>query len=65
MLVLVICDYATRFPEAIPLKNIDAAHIAEEIIKVFAQVGVPEDLTKGAISPHICWLTFTDCSLSI
>ena len=34
--VLVICDYATRYPEAIPLKSIDAAHVAEEIIKVFA-----------------------------
>ena len=39
--VLVICDYAT---EAIPLKSIDAAYVAEEIIKVFAQVGVPEEI---------------------
>ena len=42
--VLVICDYATRYPEAIPLKSIDAAHVAEEIIKVFARVGVPEEI---------------------
>ena len=33
--VLVICVYATRYPKAIPLKSIDAAHVAEEIIKVF------------------------------
>ena len=34
--ILVICDYATRYPEAIPLRSIDAEHIAEELIKVFA-----------------------------
>ena len=28
--VLVLCDYATRYPEAIPLRNIDAEHVAEE-----------------------------------
>ena len=42
--VLVICDYATRYPEAIPLRSIDAEHIAEELIKVFAQVGVPREI---------------------
>ncbi len=42
--ILVICDYATRYPEAIPLRSIDAAHIAEEFIKVFARVGVPEEI---------------------
>ena len=36
--VLVICDYATRYPEAISLKSIDAVHVAEEIIKVSTQV---------------------------
>ena len=31
--VLVICDYATRYPEAIALHSIDAEHIAEELVK--------------------------------
>ena len=34
--ILVICDYSTRYPEAIPLRSIDAEHIAEELI---ARVG--------------------------
>ena len=42
--VLVICDYATRYLEAIPLRSIDAEHIAEELIKVFARVGVPREI---------------------
>ena len=42
--ILVICDYATRYPEAIPLRSIDVVHVAEELIKVFARVGVPEEI---------------------
>lgn len=34
--VLVLCDYATRYPEAVPLRSIDAEYIAEEIVRVFA-----------------------------
>ena len=42
--LLVLCDYATRYPEAVPLKNIDAEHVAEELINVFARVGVPQEI---------------------
>ena len=42
--VLVICDYATRYPEAIPLRSIDAEHIAEELIKMFSRVGIPREI---------------------
>ena len=42
--VLVVCDYATRYPEAIALHTIDAGHIAEELMKLFARVGVPEEI---------------------
>ena len=39
-----VCDYATRFPEAIALKSIDAARIAEELLKLFARVGIPDEI---------------------
>ena len=42
--ILVLCDYATRYPEAIPLRCIDAVHVAEELIKVFARLGIPEEI---------------------
>ena len=42
--VLVICDYATRYPEAVPMKNLDAGSVAEELIKVFSRVGVPQEI---------------------
>ena len=34
--ILVLVDYATRYPEAIPLRSIDAETIADELIRVFA-----------------------------
>ena len=37
----VICDYATRYPEAIALWSTDAEHNAEELVTVFSRVGVP------------------------
>ena len=42
--VLVVCDYATRYPEAIPLRSTDAEHIAEELVQIFSRVGVPEEI---------------------
>ena len=35
--VLVLCDYATRYLEALPLKNTDAETIAEELLTLFAE----------------------------
>ena len=42
--ILVLVDYATRYPEAIPLKTIDAEVIAEQLASVFARVGIPQEL---------------------
>ena len=42
--ILSIVDYATRYPEAIPLKNIDTVTIAEALIEVFSRLGVPEEI---------------------
>ena len=42
--ILVICDYSTRYPEAVPLKNIEAVTIAEELGKFFSRMGVPTEI---------------------
>ena len=34
--VLVLCDYSTRYPEAVPLKNVDAETVAEELVTIFS-----------------------------
>ena len=42
--VLVICDYATRYPEAIPLRCTDAHRVAEELIVFFSRMGIPREI---------------------
>ena len=42
--VLVVCDYAARWPEAAPLKLIDVEHVAEELMTLFSRVGVPREI---------------------
>ena len=48
---LVICDFATLYPEAVPVRNKYAEHIAEELVKVFSRMGVPREIVinQGAI----------------
>ena len=42
--VLVVCDYATRYPEAVALRSTEAPHIAEELVQIFSRVGIPEEI---------------------
>ena len=42
--ILIICDYATRYPEAMPLRSIDAGTVAEQLIQLFARVGIPREI---------------------
>ena len=42
--ILVVCDYATRYPEAIPLKSIHASHVADELVTLISRVGIPEEI---------------------
>ncbi|XP_075774682.1 uncharacterized protein LOC142826318 [Pelodiscus sinensis] len=42
--ILVILDYATRYPEAVPLRNTYATTIATELMKLFSRVGLPREI---------------------
>lgn len=42
--LLVIIDYATRYPEAIPMQNMRAETIAREMTQVFTRVGIPKQV---------------------
>ena len=41
---LVVCDYARHYPEANPLRLIDAPHAAEELLNFFSRVGIPKEI---------------------
>ena len=42
--LLVICDYATRYPEAIPMPDQTAKTLAQALITVFSRVGLPSEI---------------------
>ena len=42
--ILTVIDWATGFPEAIPLKTIDSIAVAEALLTVFARVGIPAEI---------------------
>ena len=37
-------DYATQYPETIPLKSIDAPQITEQLVTLFSRVGTPDEI---------------------
>jgi len=41
---LTIVDYATRYPEAVPLKGITTEEVAEAMFSVFSRVGFPNEV---------------------
>ena len=42
--ILTLVDFATRYPEAVPLKNIDTETVAEALVDIFSRMGVPEEI---------------------
>ena len=37
-------DYATRYPDAVPLKTIDTETVAEALLNMYSRLGFPEDV---------------------
>ena len=42
--ILTMVDFATRYPEAVPLKNIEAITIADALVEIFSRIGVPQEI---------------------
>ena len=42
--ILTFIGYATRYPKAIPLKNISTESVAEALVGIYSRVGVPEEV---------------------
>ena len=41
--ILIIVDYATRYPEAVPLKNIETETVVEALLSTYSRLGIPEE----------------------
>ena len=44
--ILTLVDYATRYPEAIPLRGISSKLIADALISIFCRVGIPNEIVS-------------------
>ena len=42
--ILTLVDFATHYPEAVPLKTMDAETVAEALVNIFSRLGVPEEI---------------------
>ena len=62
--LLTIVDLATRFPEAVPLKKVDAASTAEALLTVFSSYGVPQQLDGGNVTAKFTELVMKALGIS-
>lgn len=60
---LVVCNYATRYPEAIPLRNQEAETVAEALIEIFSRVGIPQEILSDMGSNFMSTLIRELCRL--
>ena len=52
--ILTLVDFATRYPEAVPLKNIDTETVAEALVDIFSRLGVPEVILSDLGTQFVC-----------
>ncbi len=61
--ILVLVDYATRFPIAIPLTNIRSTTIADELMTTFCNVGLPDQIISDNASDFASQLMKQACRI--
>ena len=42
--ILTLFDYATRYPEAVPINKITTEAVAEALLNIYNRVGIPEEM---------------------
>ena len=42
--MLSVVDYATRYPEIVPLKNIETVRVAEALFSIYSRLGIPKEV---------------------
>ncbi|KAL1269051.1 hypothetical protein QQF64_031340 [Cirrhinus molitorella] len=61
--ILVIVDYATRYPEAIPLRKATAKNIAQELFLLCTRVSIPSEILTDQGTPFMSKLMADLCRL--
>ena len=55
--ILTLMDFASRYPEAIPLRRIDAETVADALCTTFTRFGIPQEILSDQGSQFMCTLT--------
>uniref|UniRef100_A0A8C2IIM4 ribonuclease H n=1 Tax=Cyprinus carpio TaxID=7962 RepID=A0A8C2IIM4_CYPCA len=61
--ILVIVDYATRYPEAIPLRKATTKAIAQELFILFSRVSIPSQILTDQGTPFMSRMMADVCKL--
>ncbi|KAL0177337.1 hypothetical protein M9458_026231, partial [Cirrhinus mrigala] len=61
--ILVVVDYATRYPEAVPLRKVTAKNIAQELFQLLSRVGIPTEILTDQGTPFMSRLMADLCRL--
>ncbi len=61
--ILLIVDYATRYPEAVPLRKATSKAIAQELFLLCSRVGIPADILTDQGTPFMSRLMADLCHL--
>lgn len=59
---LVIMDYATQDPEVVPLQGMQATGVAQALMQLFAQVGLPREVITDRDKPFTSGVLRALCS---
>ncbi|XP_058850824.1 uncharacterized protein LOC131699088 isoform X1 [Acipenser ruthenus] len=51
--ILVLVDYASRYPEVVPLRNMATKTIARELMNIFCRVGLPKEVLTDQGTPFM------------
>lgn len=61
--LLVVVDYATRYPKAIPMRGMQATGVARALLQLFSRVGVPKEILNEKGSSFTAQLMKQLCRL--
>uniref|UniRef100_A0A8C5PW96 Gypsy retrotransposon integrase-like protein 1 n=1 Tax=Leptobrachium leishanense TaxID=445787 RepID=A0A8C5PW96_9ANUR len=61
--ILVVLDYATRYPEAVPLRNPTSKAIARELFFMFLRTGLPREILTDQGTPFMSRVMADVCKL--
>ncbi|CAM5168724.1 unnamed protein product [Eretmochelys imbricata] len=64
--ILVVVDFATRYPEAVPLASIEADTMADALLTIFSRVGFPKEVLTDQGSNFmyaLLWCLWEKCGV--